>query len=289
MSRNMHKYEELTPYEFDREKEKASIIYIAASPVEYHEEGAVLGFDTIKGYEWCLEAAEKTGGIVFPVLPVAPEKWTYMTKEELLQSYKDLKFSDTLTERVGIYPSIFFSGETCRRVYTELLEALSLEMKFKLCVFVGSHGPAGALVSDIVKEFNEKNPVNETFDDVKNKNIGIFNGMYVMSVRSITYCNETKRKLYRENGIRENSSVHGGLWEAALNYAINPEYFQPQYLDETKYPQHYGSLPETEETEMLRPSKSELRKLTPEFAKEIHEATVNGLVQDVTALYKHIK
>ena len=32
MSRNMHKYEELTPYEFNKEKERASRVYVAAGP-----------------------------------------------------------------------------------------------------------------------------------------------------------------------------------------------------------------------------------------------------------------
>ena len=71
--RNMHKYEELTPFEFNQEKERASIIYVSAGPMEYHEECNVLGIDPLKGYQWCLEAAEITGGIVFPMLPVAPD------------------------------------------------------------------------------------------------------------------------------------------------------------------------------------------------------------------------
>ena len=50
MARNMHKYEELTPYEFDQEKKRASIIYAAAGPLEYHEECNALGIDPCKGY-----------------------------------------------------------------------------------------------------------------------------------------------------------------------------------------------------------------------------------------------
>ena len=61
MARNMHKYEDLTPNEFDMEKEKASIIYLASGPLEYHEECNALGVDLLKGYSWCLKAAEKTG------------------------------------------------------------------------------------------------------------------------------------------------------------------------------------------------------------------------------------
>ena len=35
MARNLHKYEELTPWEFDQEKAHASIIYAAVGPVVY--------------------------------------------------------------------------------------------------------------------------------------------------------------------------------------------------------------------------------------------------------------
>ena len=108
MARNMHKYEELTPYEFDREKEKASIIHVAAGPVEYHE--------------------------------------------ELRKCYKDPHFTEEYTTGVGFYPGVFFSREACRGLYMELLEILAVELEFKLCVFVGSHGPAGNMIKDIVAE-----------------------------------------------------------------------------------------------------------------------------------------
>jgi len=115
MARNMHKYEELTPYEFDREKEKASIIYVAAGPVEYHEECNALGIDPCKGYQWCLDAAEITGGIVFPMLPIALAGFRpYMTHEELRKCYKDPHFTEDYTTGVGFYPGVFFSREACR-------------------------------------------------------------------------------------------------------------------------------------------------------------------------------
>lgn len=65
MARNMHKYEDLTPIEFDKEKERASIVYVSAGPLECHEECNILGAATNKGYDWCLAVAEITGGIVF--------------------------------------------------------------------------------------------------------------------------------------------------------------------------------------------------------------------------------
>ena len=45
--------------------------------MEYHEEANAMGLDLLKGYQWCLDAAEITGGIVFPPLPVSPN-WFWL-------------------------------------------------------------------------------------------------------------------------------------------------------------------------------------------------------------------
>ena len=155
MARNMHKYEELTPFEFGQEKERASIVYVSAGPLEYHEECNILGADTNKGYDWCLAAAEITGGIVFPMLPVAPAfgGGNYMTQEKLRSQYKLPHHRDEYADNFGsLYPSIFFSSEVCKMMYKELLDMLADEIGFKLCVFVGSHGPAAWMIKDIVIE-----------------------------------------------------------------------------------------------------------------------------------------
>ena len=100
------------------------------------------------------------------------------------------------------------------------------------------------------------------------------------------------------------------MWEAAYNYAVNPEYFQMKYLDKDKYPQHYGALTEEyysdegpvthgpEEDYMpaswksgigcLRPFLSEYRKFTPEFAEELERITVERMAQEVSEKYASI-
>jgi len=231
MARNMHKYEELTPYEFDREKEKASIIYVAAGPVEYHEECNALGIDPCKGYQWCLDAAEITGGIVFPMLPIALAGFRpYMTHEELRKCYKDPHFTEDYTTGVGFYPGVFFSREACRGLYMELLEILAVELEFKLCVFVGSHGPAGNMIKDIVAE--ETPGDHKDFKGENERVAGVFHCMRVMAVGSRDYNQDMIKEYHAEHGIKSPGG-HGGLWETAYNYAVNPEYFQPKYLDET--------------------------------------------------------
>ena len=82
---------------------------------------------------------------------------------------------------------------------------------------------------------------------------------------------------------------HGGLWEASINYAIDPEYFQPELLDESKYPQHYGALKEEHFEGCKRPVKSEFRKFTPEFAAELYQTTVRRFADDVRKNYEELK
>ena len=278
MARNMHRYEELTPYEFDKEKERASIVYVAAGPLEYHEECNILGLDTNKGYDWCLRAAEITGGIVFPMLPVAPGGLPpFHSREKLRSRYGLPRYREHYEESFGsMYPSIFFSAETCRGLYLELLEALALEMQFKLCVFIGSHGPAGNMLKQIIAE--------ET--SAESTRVGEFHGMRVLVANSTDYNMDLVKAFNKEHGIP--SAYHGGVWETSLNYAINPDYFHPELLDETQYPQHYGPLPEEASAEHKRPSKAEVRQFSPEFAMELRDTTVKRLAEDVLKNYSEI-
>ena len=284
MARNMHKFEELTPYEFDQEKNRASIIYIAAGPVEYHEECNALGIDPCKGYEWCLRAAEITGGIVFPMVPFAPSGARPFTdKQKLLERMKCPHVTE-YTRTPGCYPGVFSSREVCYPLYMELLETFAIEHKFKLCVFFGSHGPAGQMIKDIV---NDNTPGDHSdYKGGYQKIAGDFKGMTVMAVGSLDYNMDIVKEEYAKLKIERIN--HGGLWEAAINYAINPEYFQPNLLDETKYPQHYGVLAEEHFEGCVRPVKSEFRKFTPEFAKKIFDTTLQRFAADVKENYKRV-
>lgn len=284
MARNMHKYEELTPYEFDQEKERASIIYVAAGPLEYHEECNILGLDTNKGYDWCLAAAEITGGIVFPMLPIAPEgRRPHLSREELRARFKP-HFREKYDEYfASVYPSVFFSREACYAIYEELLEMLADELEFKLCMFVGSHSPASQLIKEIIcKENGVEPPDAMTRGSVS----GDFHGMRVVTCSSLDYNIGYIMDHCQKNGLPK--PYHGGIWEMALNYAINPDYYHPEYLDETKYPQHYGALRDYYTPESRRPAKKEFELFTPEYAKEIREITIQGIVDDVLKNYKEV-
>ncbi|MBP5182509.1 MAG: creatininase family protein [Lentisphaeria bacterium] len=285
MARNMHKFEELTPYEFDQEKKRASIIYVAAGPVEYHEECNALGIDPCKGYAWCLAAAEITGGIVFPMVPFAPSGGRpFCDRERMQKSMRGPHFSSEYTREPLLYPGVFSCREVCYPLYMELLETFAIEHQFKLCVFFGSHGPAGQMIKDIVNEHTTGD--HSSYKGGYQKIAGDFHGMTVMAVGSLDYNMDIVKEEYAK--LKIGRINHGGMWEAAINYAINPEYFQPERLDETKYPQHYGALAEEHYEGCVRPVKSEFRKLTPEFAKRIFDTTTERFAADVLENYKKV-
>ncbi len=270
MSRNLHKYEELTPYEFAREKARASIIYLASGPLEFHEECNALGIDVFKGYDWCLAAAEKTGGIVFPPIPIGPITGRPRFEGDINYLERGA-IREIMSGKVKIpgrfrAPSLFSSDTLCRSLFTELLENFAQDLQFQLCVFVGSHGPSGDLCRRIVRELG-----------------GNVSGMQVMAVGSLDYNLDVIQAYYSEKQLKRIS--HGGLWEAAFNYAMNPDYFHPEYLDSSKYPQTYEPLTEDFYEGCIRPVRKEYRHLTPEFAGRLRQITIDRLAEDVLKHY----
>lgn len=269
--RNLHKYEELFPWEFEKEKEKASIIYLAAGPVEFHEECNALGIDPLKGYEWCLKSAEITGGIVFPLLPIAPAG---------VPPYRKREGIDSITK--GIRMGVFTDRDVCYALYKDLLDDF-VRQGFKMCVFFGSHGPAGAMIKEIVKRENGESA--EGSSSYK-KIAGIYKGMHVMAVGSLDYNMDIVQEEYEKKKIERIS--HGGMWEAAINYAINREFFDYSLLDPAKVPQKSGALTEEMYEGCIRPVLSEYRKMSEEFADKLFRITYERLAEDVKAKYAAI-
>lgn len=269
----MHKFEEITPYEFKEEQKRASIIYLSTGPLEFHEECNALGVDAFKGYDWCLAAAERTGGIVFPAMPLGVKCGlprfegdnNYLERDEI---------RDIMTGAVKLHgrfggPGLFTSFTLCKNIFKELLQNFAEDLNFKLCVFVGTHGPNGTLCNEIVAECG-----------------GTVSGMKVMPVRTLQYNLDVIQEYYKKKNIQRIS--HGGLWEAAFNYAMNPDFFHPEYLDASKYPQTYGPLTEEFYEGCIRPVISEYRQMTPEFAKKLRETTIERMAADVLKVYRSI-
>lgn len=60
------RYEEMLPHEFEAARSAAPIAYLPWGAHEWHGLHNALGLDSLKAHHLCLEAAKKTGGVVFP-------------------------------------------------------------------------------------------------------------------------------------------------------------------------------------------------------------------------------
>lgn len=254
--RNMHKYEELLPREFDAEKERSSVVYIAMGPMEYHGVYNSLGIDPVKTYDICLRAVEITGGIVFPMLPVAPGGSPPLKLPELRKKIADLG--------ENYYPSIMTSIDICEKLYRELLESFAIDLGFKICVACGGHGPARTLIKKIVDEYN-----------------GNIYGMKVIAAGSLSHNLEFIKAEYQKLGLdlKEHPVAHGGLWETAMNMGVKSEYFSAEATQN----------PECEKFRKYPDSRiEELKHASRELGGRINQFTAERIAEDVEETLRSI-
>ena len=68
MSYRRLQLERLTPADISRALEQNSLIYVPLGTIEWHGQHLPVGFDGISAHLLCLQAAERTGGLVMPPL-----------------------------------------------------------------------------------------------------------------------------------------------------------------------------------------------------------------------------
>lgn len=272
--RNMHKYEDLLPDEFEAEMSKTPIIYCAFGPVEYHGRQNALGIDPVKAYEVCLRAAEISGGVVFPMVPIAPQ-----------QSLPSWKFMDRETiRRENEYPGIFISIDLCEKLYLELFESFAQDIKARVCVAFGGHGPAGTLLKTMSEENNAK-----------------IHGMNLMACSSKSHNRDIVEEYYKNSDIKRIS--HGGMWETAMNMGCNSEYVDVNVFDtNSKRFKSYSEIanplpPPTDEQRKtwtpkewkkyynsLDPSIEEIKKTTKEFGERLLQTSAERIAAEAKTL-----
>jgi creatinine amidohydrolase len=138
--RPSRKYEELLPEQFYEEFDKAPIAYWSTAPMEEHGLHNPLGTDFYQGYEVCLRAADISGGIVFPPVPIGPAGHPSWSHSELRSGKHQL-----------VPPSFWTSRELCKQLYTEIFEYMA-ELKFKVAIAFAGHWPCDFLLQEIQKE-----------------------------------------------------------------------------------------------------------------------------------------
>ena len=250
--RDLHKYEELFPDEFERERNKASIIYCAFGPMEYHCAQNALGIDPVKAYEVCLRAARISGGIVFPMVPVAPGG--SMSVKEMFDR-GGLRASAKYS-----FPSVFTSLDVCERLYSELFESFAEDLGFKVCVAFGGHGPAGALIKHI-----------------SDKHSGEIKGMRLLPCGSTSHNMDLIKEEYRRLGISRVS--HGGMWETAMNMACNPDFADPGKLKNAEPGPYEKYMFETHGPETV-PTYEEISKVSLEFGERLVQTAAERIAAE---------
>lgn len=255
--RNMHKYEELFPDEFEAEVKRSPIVYLSFGPVEYHGLHGGLGMDLLKGYDICLRAAEISGGIVYPVVPVAPAG-DDKPLHPVVESRDELRAGGRRRS-----PSVFISGDACRRLYSELLEVFAEDIGFKVCVVMGSHGPAGKLAAEIAGESGE------------------VNGMKILAAGSLTHNRDLVDEEYRKLGISRIS--HGGMWESAMLMASNPEFVDPGRIKGDPRGPHEKRAIEKYGAHVL-PTYEEISKVSVEFGERLVQTAAGRIAEEALGL-----
>jgi creatinine amidohydrolase/Fe(II)-dependent formamide hydrolase-like protein len=135
--RDPHKWEELLPEEFYSEFDRTPIGYFACGAMEDHGLHNVLGTDMSVGYEICLRAVRRSGGILFPPIPFAPAGIPGLSRVDLRSGKRQL-----------FPPSLWTSRELCKAIYLEVMESMA-DLGFMVCVAVGGHYPAGLVLREI--------------------------------------------------------------------------------------------------------------------------------------------
>ncbi len=250
--RDKRKYEELFPDEFAEEVKRCPIIYCAFGPMEYHCPHNTLGIDPRKAYEICLRAAAISGGVVFPMVPVAPGGSMEVGK---MSERDGLKYRAATT-----YPSVFTSVSLCAKLYYELFETFADDLGFKVCVAFGGHGPAGTLIKHI----------NDTHD-------GVIKGMRLLPCWSLSHNMDLVEEEYKLLEIGRIN--HGGMWESAMFMAGNPEFVNPEKLKNAVPGPYEKYMFEKHGSETV-PTYEEISKVSVEFGERLVRTTAERVAAD---------
>jgi creatinine amidohydrolase len=201
-TRHPHKYEELLPEEFYEQQERAPIIYLPIGAPEEHGLQTVLAADPWAAYEICLRAAERSGGIVYPIIPIAPAGHPSWSREQLRSGKKD-----------AAPPSCFVSREVCKTLYNELMESLA-DLNFKSCMAFSGHFPGDVLLQDIEKELG-----------------GTIRGMNFWGGGTVRILRDELDKIDREDPLL---GGHGTMWETSVVMALHEHWVDVSRVDRIK-------------------------------------------------------
>ena len=146
-------YEELTPNEFEARLAQAPIAYLPLGTLEWHGLHLPLGADGLQSRGLFCELARRVGGIVLPMLFVAPD----LTREVNGTTYIGMDFwSRPEGEAPRQLPGSAY--HVSDDLFRELLDGIMAQLKragFRIVVGHG-HGPSMKAFNGIIEEMKEK-------------------------------------------------------------------------------------------------------------------------------------
>ena len=149
-------YEELTPREFKERLAEAPIAYLPLGTLEWHGEHLPLGSDGLQSRGFFVDLAKRVGGIVLPMLFVAPDRYRVEPDGTELYGMDICK-----AERYRAYPDQQLPGSAYwidEETFATLLESILARLKragFGIVVAHG-HGPSTGLFRSHIDEWSKK-------------------------------------------------------------------------------------------------------------------------------------
>ncbi len=150
-------YEELTPTEFRERLAEAPVAYLPLGTIEWHGEHLPLGSDGLQAREFFIRLARETGGVVYPMLFMGPDRKQTVDEKELYGM--DIFVGDAASGKA--YASQQLDGSSywiAEEDFQALMEAILKQVSragFKVLVAHG-HGPSTRFLIDHTVDWEER-------------------------------------------------------------------------------------------------------------------------------------
>lgn len=150
-------YEELTPTEFRERLAATPVAYLPLGTIEWHGEHLPLGSDGLQSREFFIMLARETGGIVYPMLFMGPDRKEIVNGEELygMDLYKGEEDSEKAYATQKLDGSSYWIEKEDFRILMEAILKQVSRSGFKVLVAHG-HGPSTGFLIDNIEKWEVK-------------------------------------------------------------------------------------------------------------------------------------
>jgi creatinine amidohydrolase len=150
-----HQVELLRPSEIIQAAQEAPVAYLPVGPLEWHGPHCNVGTDPLNAQQIASQAAEITGGLIFPTLFMGTER-ERSTSDLNALGFQEGDWIVGMDFPANALPSLYVSEEILAVALREYLRLIP-RWGIKLIVVVNGHGATNQLntIQRLVNEFNE--------------------------------------------------------------------------------------------------------------------------------------